>query len=199
MVIKKVGIISSILTTCFGSLYIFALVLTLLKLIPKPWDTFFQLLPSLLLAWSFISMMACYYKSIDENNNLYAFIGLCFAIIYATINSIVYFTVLTVVIPAILSGQQSEFSLLLFEPGKFLFAINGLAYTLMSLSTLILSLSFSKNKNFTFVKWSLFAHGIIGPFIMGAVLLPILTYIGALWVITFPCLCLASINYFKNK
>ena len=192
------GLISAIAATVFGLLYIIALLLTLLDLIPKPWDTFWQLLPSIFLAWSFISLMACLYKSISANRSIYAFVGVLVSIIYATINSIVYSTVLAVVIPGLLAGKQSELALLLFEPGKFLFSINGLAYMLMSISALLASFSFNGNGNESKVKWTMLSHGIIGPFIMGAVLWPPLTYIGALWIVTFPAFGIASIIYFTQ-
>ena len=192
------GLISAIAATVFGLLYIIALLLTLLNLIPKPWDTFWQLLPSIFLAWSFVSLMGCLYKSTAPNRNIYAFVGVAVSIIYATINSIVYSTVLTVVIPGLLAGKQSELALLLFEPGKFLFSINGLAYMLMSISALLSSFSFERNGKTAKVKWTMLAHGIIGPFIMGAVLWAPLTYIGALWIATFPAFGIASIIYFNQ-
>ncbi len=196
---KKMGLWSAICATIFGLLYIFALLLTLAGLLQKPWDTFWQLLPSIFLAWSFMSMMACLYKIKNNNKDVYVFVGFAISIIYAAINSIVYFTELTVVIPGILAGNQDQYTILLFEPGKFLFAINGLAYTLMSIATLIASISFNHNGKEAKVKWAMVAHGLVGPFIVGAVLWAPLTYVGALWIITFPSLGIISIKFFLEK
>lgn len=193
----KSGYFSSILTLFFGSLYILALLFSLMGYFPKPWDTFWQLLPSIFLAWSFMTTMAIVFKYKSDSASAWPIIGLSFAIIYATINSIVYFTELTVVIPKIIENDYSSLSLLLFEPGKFLFAINGLAYTLMSVSALFVSFSFKNQGSDWFPKWALFAHGIVGPFILGAVLWAPLTYIGALWILTFPIMCIALMRYFK--
>jgi hypothetical protein len=195
----NIGFLSALLTTAFGCSFIAALFASLLGLLPQPWDTFWQLLPSIFLAWSFMTLMACYYKSIPNENNIYLLVGFGFALIYATINSIVYFTELTVVIPAILAGTQSNLEVLLFEPRKFLFAINGLAYTLMSLSVLISSLSFRFIKNQAFVKYSMIAHGLIAPFVCGAVIWEPLKYIGALWIVTFPMFGVASLKYFLKS
>jgi hypothetical protein len=198
MEIKKIGFWSAICTTTFGLTYIFALILSLIGLIQRPWDTFWQVLPSLFLAWSYMAMMASYYKVSADCKNIYSFVGFSISIIYATINSIVYFTVLTVVIPAILSGQQDQYSVLLFEPGKFLFAINGLAYALMSIAALIASFTFESKGKEAKVKWTMIAHGLLGPFIVGVVLWAPLTYVGALWIITFPALGIASIRFFSQ-
>lgn len=193
----KSGYFSSLVTLIFGSLYILALLFSLLGLFSKPWDTFWQLLPSIFLAWSFMASVAIIFKSRSDSVSVWPIVGLSFAIIYSTINSIVYFTELTVVIPKIIENDYSSLSLLLFEPGKFLFAINGLAYTLMSVSAFFVSFSFKNQGSDRFPKWALFAHGIVGPFILGAVLWAPLTYIGALWIFTFPIMCIALMRYFK--
>ena len=198
MEVQKLGLWSSIAATFFGTLFITALIMTLIGAIPRPWDTFWQVLPSIFLAWSYMIMMLCFYKTSSENRNVWSLAGFTFSIIYATINSIVYFTILTLVIPGMLNGKSEELSILLFEPNKFLFHINGLAYTLMSIAALFSLNAFSSKGNEAKVKWTMLAHGLIAPFVGGAVIWAPLTYFGALWIITFPMMGIAAILYFRN-
>lgn len=189
---------SSIAATAFGILFNIALIMTVMGIFPKPWDTFWQLFPSIFLTWSYMLMMLCFYKAADKSKNVWALAGFAFSIIYATVNSVVYFTVLTLVIPGILSGRAGELSIFLFEPNKFLFNINGMAYTLMSIAVLFTSKAFSSKGSEAKVKGTMLLHGIIAPFVGGAVLWDSLKYLGALWTITFPMMGIAAILYFKS-
>ena len=140
-------------------------------------------------------MMLCLYQVSERERNVGAMAGAAFSIIYASINTIGYFTILTYVIPGILNGDAEELTLFLFEPGKFLFNLNGIAYTLMSLAALISSLSFSPK---TFLRRTMVMHGLIAPLICAAVLWEPVKYAGALWIFTFPLMGIASILFFKN-
>ncbi len=117
---------------------------------------------------------------------------------YSVMNSIVYFTELTVVIPRVLRSEGGSVSVLLFVPGAFLFAVNGLAYGFMSMAALFASPVFAGPGLETRVRWAMFAHGIIGPFIVGAVLWSPLTYIGALWIVTFPVMGILLATLFRR-
>jgi hypothetical protein len=183
---SRIGFWAAVIATIFGLAYIVALLATLTGMLIGPWDTFYQLAPSIVLAWSYMVLMACVLDIALPEQKIWATIGFGFALMYSVMNSIVYFTVLTVVIPHVLRNEAELVSVLLFEPGAFLFAVNGLAYGFMSMAALFAAPVFARRGPEARVRWAMLAHGIIGPFIVGAVMWPPLTYIGALWIVTFP-------------
>lgn len=182
----RIGFWAALVATVFGFGYIAALIATLAGVLQGPWATFYQLAPSIVLAWSYMVVIACVLDSAPPDRRIWATIGFGFALMYSAMNSIVYFTELTVVIPRILANKADSVSLLLFEPGEFLFAVNGLAYGFMSMAALFAAPVFSRLGAEARVRRAMLAHGVIGPFIVGAVVWPPLTYIGALWILTFP-------------
>jgi hypothetical protein len=183
---SRIGFWAAVIATIFGLAYIVALLATLAGVLVGPWDTFYQLAPSIVLAWSYMVLMACVLDIALPERRIWATIGFGFALMYAVMNSIVYFTVLTVVIPRVLLNEAESVSVLLFEPGAFLFAVNGLAYGFMSMAALFAAPVFARMGFESRVRLAMLAHGLIGPFIVGAVVWPPLTYIGALWIVTFP-------------
>ncbi len=185
---SRIGFWAAVIATIFGLGYIVALLLTLAGVLAGPWATFYQLAPSIVLAWSYMALMACVLDAAPPERRIWATIGFGFALMYSVMNSIVYFTELTVVIPRVLQNEAGSVSVLLFEPGTFLFAVNGLAYGFMSMAALFAAPVFARQGIETPVRWAMLAHGVIGPFVVGAVVWPPLTYIGALWIVTFPAM-----------
>jgi len=196
---SRIGFWASVIATIFGLGYIVALLATLAGVLVGPWATFYQLAPSIVLALSYMVLMACVFDVASTERKIWATIGLGFALMYSVMNSIVYFTELTVVIPRVLRNEAGPISVLLFEPGAFLFAVNGLAYGFMSMAALFASPVFTRPGLETRVRWAMFAHGIIGPFIVGAVLWSPLTYIGALWIVTFPVMGILLAILFRSN
>jgi hypothetical protein len=186
MYTSRIGFWAAVTATIFGLAYIAALLATLAGVLVGPMATFYQLAPSIVLAWSYMILMACVLDAAPPERKIWGTIGFGFALMYSVMNSIVYFTELTVVIPRVLRNEAGLVSVLLFEPGAFLFAVNGLAYGFMSMAALFAAPVFARVKTEARVHWAMVAHGVIGPFIVGAVIWSPLTYIGALWIATFP-------------
>lgn len=195
---SRIGEWAAIIATFFGLGYIAALVATLAGAVSGPWATFYQLAPSIVLAVSYMVLLACVFDAAPPERKVWAIIGLGFAIMYSVMNSIVYFAELTVVIPSVLRNEAESVALLLFEPGKFLFAVNGLAYGFMSMAALFAAPVFARAGKEAMVRWAMLAHGVIGPFIVGAVLWQPLTYIGALWILTFPAMGILLALHFRR-
>jgi hypothetical protein len=198
-----IGFWSAIISTVFGLLYIAALVATLAGAVSGPWATAFQLAPSIVLAWSYMVLMACILDAAPLERRIWAIIGFGFALMYSVINSIVYFTELTVVLPKVLRNEGESVSVLLFEPGTFLFAVNGLAYGFMSMAALFAAQVFPRlgaEKEIAEVRVhrAMLALGVIGPCIVGAVLWPPLTAIGALWIVIFPVMGISLAIMFQR-
>ena len=159
---SRIGFWAAVIATIFGLGYIVALLVTLVGGLSGPWATFYQLAPSIVLAWSYMVLMDCVFDVASPQRKIWATIGFGFALIYSVINSIVYFTELTVVIPHILRNEAQSVSVLLFEPGMFLFAVNGLAYGFMSMAALFAAQVFAQPGAETRIRLAMLAHGVIG-------------------------------------
>jgi len=109
---------------------------------PSPRSLFCILAPSLVLALTFPVLFSLLLDFVLEERRIWIRMGHNFIMMYSVINSIVYFTQLTIVIPKMLDGESSDVNILLFESGKFLYNLNGMAYGFMSLGTLIASFGF---------------------------------------------------------
>ncbi len=195
---SRIGFWSAVVATVFGTGYIAALLATLSGVLTGIWATAYQLAPSIVLAWAYMVLMACVLDTASAERKVWATIGFGFALMYSVMNSIVYFTELTVVIPRVLQSQAASVSVLLFEPGQFLFAVNGLAYGFMSMAALFASPVFGGRGLEARARWAMVAHGVIGPFIVGAVVWAPLTYIGALWIVTFPTMGILLALLFRS-
>ena len=194
-----IGFWAAVVSTVFGLLYITALMANLTGAVEDgPWATAFQLAPSIVLAWGYMVLMACVVEAAPSERKIWAVIGFGFALMYSVMNSIVYFTELVVVLPRVLRNEGASVSVLLFEPGEFLFAVNGLAYGFMSMAALFAAPVFDRQGADARVHWAMMAHGVIGPFIVGAVVWPPLTAIGALWIVTFPAMGILLAMMFRK-
>ena len=142
--LSKIGFWSATLSVIFGFGYSVPQILSEIKVIPHPQDLFWLFLPSLFLAPSFLIAMICLHYSADLNLKVWTAIGVAFAVLYCADVSIVYFTQLTVVVPAQLKGQINEKQVLLFDRRTFLMAVDCLGYFFMSLSTFFAAFAFRK-------------------------------------------------------
>ena len=98
--LSKIGIWSATLSVIFGFGYSVPQILSEIKVIPHPQDLFWLFLPSLFLAPSFLIGMICLHYSTDLNLKVWTAIGVAFTVLYCADVSIVYFSQLTVVVPA---------------------------------------------------------------------------------------------------
>jgi len=194
-----IGFWAAVVATIFGLAYVVALLITLSGSVTGHWATVYQIAPSLILAWSYMVLMACVLDVAAPEQKIWATIGFGFALMYCVMNSIVYFTELTVVLPRVLRNEGGEsLSVLLFEPGAFLFHVNGLAYGFMSMAALFSAPVFDRRGPDARLYWAMMANGVIGPFIVGALLWPPFTVIGALWIVTFPTMGILLATMFRR-
>ena len=196
--VSKIGFGAAIFTAISGITYIIALLATLTGLLKPPWDMTYQVIPSIFLASSFLVLMIAVHYYTPDERKIWSNIGMVFAIMYATITSIVYFTVLSVVLPNILQGTASTLGVLQWSPGGFLQNVDGIGYGFMSLATLFSAFAFTGHGIKAWTRRFMIAHGVIVIGIVGAVFLPVLLGIGALWIITFPLFSIALLLLFKQ-
>jgi hypothetical protein len=145
------------------------------------------LTPSLLLASAFVVMMVALHQAAPSDKKALSQAGLAFATIYAALVSLVYFVQLTLVAPRLARGDMADIEFLRFVPYQsFLFAVDLLGYSFMSLATLLVAFALP---NARFVRWSkafLIANGLLLPFIALQMYFPQLIWVAAFWGLTFP-------------
>ena len=193
----RIGIWAAILSVLFAACFsIVALAANFTMLIPAIWVNPLSFAPSLLLAWSYLVLMACVLDAALPEHRVWALLGLCLAVLYATMNSIVYFVQLVVVTPLVFQGNGDSAGMLAFGPRSFMLSLNGLAYGVMSASAFLAAFAFPGREQ-SFVRVAMWAHGAMGPIIIAAIFWPRMTYVGALWIVTFPAMALALAGVFR--
>lgn len=197
--VSKIGLWASIFTFIFGMVYIIVLLFSLAGLLKPPWDMTYQVLPSIILAPSFLVLIIAINHYVPDERKIWSNIGMAFAIMYVTITSIVYFTVLSLVLPNMLHGTASSLGVLQWNLGGFLQNVDGLGYGFMSFATLFSAFAFTGKGIEAWVRKFMIAHGVIVVGIIGAVFIPELLIIGALWIITFPLFSISLILLFKQN
>ena len=196
---SRIGIWAALLSVLFAACFsIVALAAIFTTLIPAIWVNPLSFAPSLLLAWSYLVLMACVLDAAAPEHRIWALLGLCFAALYATMNSIVYFVQLVVVTPLVFQGNGDLAGTLAFGPRSFMLALNGMAYGLMSASAFLASFAFP-GRTQRFVRGAMWAHGAMGPIVIAAIFWPRMTYVGAVWIVTFPAMALALAGVFRRS
>ena len=195
----RIGFWTAILSVVFAAMFsVVALAATFTGLIPELWVNPASFAPSLALAWSFLALMVCVTELAPYDARIWSRLGLAFAAIYATINTLVYFTQLAVVSPRLFAGNGESVAVLQFTSNSFMQSANGFAYGLMSVAALLSSQNIAGLPEAKFVRLSMIAHGVIAPFIIGALFWPTLTIIGAFWITTFPTTMVALALEFRR-
>jgi len=194
--LNKIGFWSATFSVVLGIGYSVPQILSSLQIIPHPEDLFWLFLPSLFLAPAFLIAMICLHYAVDPEVKIWTAIGVAFALLYCADVTIVYFTQLTVVVPAQLKGEINENHLLLFDRRTFLMAVDCLGYFFMSLSTFFAAFAFKKN---TWLYRGLFWNGALMPVLVLAFFYPAFYYAGAVWMITFPLAMINAAKLFNIK
>jgi hypothetical protein len=157
------------------------------------------LTPSLLLGSAFLIMMSALHRASSADRKVFGQVALSFAIVYATLISLVYFAQLTFVGPRIAAGDTSGIELLLFVPYKsFLFAVDLLGYSMMSVSTLFGAFALPPVKAARTARLFMLLNGALLPFLALQMFFPDLIYVAALWAVTFPCAALWVAGVFRR-
>ncbi|WP_394726895.1 hypothetical protein [Altererythrobacter sp. GH1-8] len=145
------------------------------------------LTPSLLLGPAFLAAIACMRSLVPIDRSGIALAALAFAAIYATLTGLVYFVQLTFVGPRLIEADTADIALLLFVPYEsFLFAIDLLGYSFMSLATLFAAFALSSDVRASAARLALLANGLLLPFLALQMFIPALIWPAASWAFLFP-------------
>ena len=145
------------------------------------------LTPSLLLGSSFLVLAVSIHQAAPADRKVWSHATVVFATAYGVLISLVYFVQLTWVGPRLASGRVEGIEVFLFAPfDSFLYAVDILGYSFMSVATLFAAMVFPGGGLHRTVRWFLAANGMLLPFVALQMYFHPLLWIAALWAVTFP-------------
>ncbi len=193
---KAVGFWSAALATVFSLVYVVGQLAEWMGLmgsgggadnLSTPLGIVVLLTPSLFLGSSFLVLMVSIYQMSPPDRKVWSHAAVAFATVYAVLISINYYVQLTWVMPRLAAGRTQGIEMFLFTPfDSFLYAVDILGYSFMSLSTLFAAKVFTGNGVERVARVFLIANGLLIPFIALQMYVHWLIWIAALWAVTFP-------------
>ena len=193
---KTVGFWSAVLATAFSLMYVVGQVAEWLGWLGShggpesastPLGLAVLLTPSLFLGSSFLVLVVSIHQLASPDRRIWSHLAVVFATAYAVLISMVYFVQLTLVAPRVGRGQIEGIEVFLFTPfDSFLYAVDILGYSFMSVATLFAAMVFTGKGLERVVRWFLTANGLLLPFLVLQMYFHPLIWIAALWAVTFP-------------
>jgi hypothetical protein len=145
------------------------------------------LTPSLFLGSSFLVLIVSIHQLSSPDRKVWSHAAVAFATVYTVLISINYFVQLTWVAPRLAAGRTQGIEPFLFTPfDSFLYSVDILGYSFMSLATLFVAMVFTEKGLQRVVRLFLMANGSLLPFIALQMYIHWLIWIAALWAVTFP-------------
>lgn len=193
---KTVGFWSAVLATVFSLSYVIGQLAEWIGWMGSgggaenastPLGLFILLTPSLFLGSSFLVLMVSIHQATSADRKIWSLAALAFATVYTVLISINYYVQLTWVAPRMAAGRVQGIELFLFTPfDSFLYAVDILGYSFMSVATLFAANVFTDKGLERVVRVFLIANGLLLPFIALQMYVHWLIWIAALWAVTFP-------------
>lgn len=159
------------------------------------------LTPSLFLGTAFVILMVSIHYYASEDRKIWSHLGVVFATIYAVLISMNYYVQLTFILPRLIEGNVESVQVqpFLFVPfDSFLYSVDILGYSFMSLATLSAAFVFTDGGLERTVRWFMIANGLILPFLALQIYYNPLIWIAAFWAITFPGSTIALALLFRR-
>ena len=193
---RKLGFWSAVLATVFSITYILFQLAEWLGWLGSgggahnpstPLGLFLLLTPSLFLGSSFLLMIVCVHQLAAPDRKVWSSAALAFATVYTVLISINYYVQLAWVGPRMMEGRVAGMEDFVFVPfDSFLYAVDILGYSFMSVSTLFAAGVFSGRGAPGAARVFLIANGLLLPFISLQMYWHSLIWVAALWAVTFP-------------
>ena len=193
---RAVGFWSAALATVFSTTYVVGQLAEWAGLLGSrggpeststPLGIVILLTPSLLLGSSFLVLVVSIHEMAAPARRIWSHIAVAFATLYTALISLVYFVQLTWVGPQLAQGHTERTASFLFVPfDSFLYAVDILGYSFMSVATLFAAMVFTGRGLERVARWFLIANGLLLPFIALQMYFHSLIWIAALWAVTFP-------------
>lgn len=193
---KNVGFWSAVLSTVFSLTYVVGQLAEWLGWVGSgggaenastPLGIFVLLTPSLLLGSTFLVLVVSIHQLACLERKIWSSAAVAFATAYAVLISMTYFVQLTLVAPRLAQGRIEGIEMFLFTPfDSFLYAVDILGYSFMSVATLFAAMVFAGKGIERIARLFLLANGLLLPFIALQMYFHPLIWIAALWAVTFP-------------
>jgi hypothetical protein len=193
---RTVGIWSAVLATAFSLMYVVAQLAEWAGMLgsqggPESSSTVLGiellLTPSLFLGSSFLVLMVAVHQAAAPERKVWSHAAVAFATAYCVLISVVYYVQLTLVAPRLAEGRTQGIEMFLFVPfDSFLYAVDILGYSFMSLATLFAARALTRGGLERVARAFLTANGLLLPFIALQMYVHWLIWIAALWAVTFP-------------
>ncbi|WP_318570173.1 hypothetical protein [Salinigranum marinum] len=208
--VSRLGFWSALFAALFSVSYVVAQVAEWLGLLGSaggpeststPLGLVVLLTPSLFLGTAFAILMVSVHYYAPDDRKIWSHLGVVFATIYAVLISINYYVQLTFVLPRLLDGTAESVRLqpFLFVPfDSFLYSVDLLGYSFMSLATLFAAFVFTGPGIERAVRLFLIANGLVLPFLALQIYYPPLIWIASVWAVTFPGATIALAVLFRR-
>jgi hypothetical protein len=155
------------------------------------------LTPSLLLGSSFLVLLVCIHEMAPNEKKLWTHIALAFGVVYTALISINYYVQLTLVAPRMARGDVQGIEPFLFVPfDSFLYAVDILGYSFMSVAAIFAALAFRPNALEGRVRLFLLATGAVLPCLLFQMYFHWLIWPATLWAVAFPAATWTLAIYF---
>jgi hypothetical protein len=207
--VSKLGYWSAFLASLFSIIYIIGQLAEWLNLLGSGGGSenpstalglIVLLTPSLFLAPSFALMILCVHYYAPEDKKVWSHAGIIFAVVYTVMVSINYYVQLTLIVPHLMKGEVESIRPFLFTPfDSFIYSVDVLGYSFMSLSTLFTAYVFNGTGLERTARRFLIANGLLIPFIALQIYYHPLLWIASLWAITFPGSTISLTILFKRN
>ena len=193
---RRVGFWSAVLATVFALAYVVAQLAEWLGWLGSrggpeststPLGIVLLLTPSLFLGSAFLVLMVSVHQLAPPDRRVWSHSAVAFATAYAVLISMVYFVQLTLVGPRLARGDVRGLEPFVFVPfDSFLYAVDILGYSFMSVATLFASRVFTGGGTERTARTFLLANGLLVPFLALQMYFHPLIWFASLWAITFP-------------
>jgi hypothetical protein len=158
------------------------------------------LTPSLFLGSSFLLLTVSIHYAAPVERKIWSHAGVVFATIYTALISINYFVQLTLVVPHLVRGEVESIRPFLFIPfDSFIYAVDILGYSFMSLSTLFAAFVFTGSGLERTARRFLIANGLLVPFLLLQNYYHPLIWPASLWAVTFPGATISLAMLFRRN
>jgi len=145
------------------------------------------LTPSLFLGSAFVVLLVCIHETTPSTERVWSLAALAFGIAYLVLISMNYYVQLTLVAPRLARGDTAGIESFLFVPfDSFLYAVDILGYSFMSVATLFAFPIFRNRGRDRVVRLFLLANGLLLPFLVFQMYYHPLIWVASLWAVTFP-------------
>lgn len=206
---RAVGFWSAVLATVFSLAYVVAQLAEWAGMLGSqggpessstPLGIVLLLTPSLFLGASFLALMVAVHQAAPAERRIWSHLAVVFATLYAALISIVYYVQLALVAPRLAEGRTQGIEAFLFVPfDSFLYAVDILGYSFMSVATLFAARVFAGGGLNRVVRGFLTANGLLLPFLALQMYWHPLIWVASLWAVTFPGATWALAVWFRRE